>query len=122
MLFESALRINASPECAGYPYNYFVSRAGEHINYNEDNRNPVSPIGLTGGNEDRAIKARALARLIPAMQEVTLHHRLHTAGLAGPGPRKRRRTKTSLVMRGIPLAEKPAGSGITGRTFCRAGT
>lgn len=56
MAFESALRIYASPKCAGYTYNYFGSRAGEHINYNRNNRIPISPIGLTGGNEDRAIK------------------------------------------------------------------
>ena len=56
MAFESALRIHASPKCAGYTYNYFGSRAGEQINYNNDNRIPVSPMRLTGGNEDRAIK------------------------------------------------------------------
>ncbi len=80
MAFESALRIYASPKCAGYNYNYFGSRAGEHINYNKDNRIPISPIGLSGGNEDRAIEICALARLIPAMQEVTHRNRLHEAG------------------------------------------
>ena len=49
MAFESALRIYASPKCAGYTYNYFGSRAGEHINYNNDNRIPISPIAIDGG-------------------------------------------------------------------------
>ena len=57
MAFESALRITHHPSAAGYNYNYFGSRAGEHINYNKDNRIPIFPIRLTGGNENRASRS-----------------------------------------------------------------